>query len=112
MNKTLWQYYMDTAATITDRALDGIDTLEQWERERPRRREEFLRSMSLHDLPACDLEERCYGEFSGPGYHAYRLAYQLLPGIWGTGNLLLPDPLPAGRLPAVLFANGHNSSAD
>ncbi|MHB0935000.1 MAG: alpha/beta hydrolase family protein [Armatimonadota bacterium] len=111
MNKTLWQHYVDTAAAITDRALDGIDTLEQWERERPRRREEFLRAMSLHDIPFCDLAERCYGEFSGPGYHAFRLAYQLLPDVWGTGNLLLPDPLPDGQLPAVLFANGHNSSA-
>ena len=111
MNKTLWQYYVDTAAAITDRALVGIDTLEQWERERPRRREEFLRSMSLHDMPACDLKVTDYGEFRGPGYRALRLAYQLLPDVWGTGNLLLPDPLPAGRLPAVLFVNGHNSSA-
>ncbi len=29
MNKTLWQYYVDTAATITDRALEEIDTLQQ-----------------------------------------------------------------------------------
>lgn len=111
MNKTLWQYYVDMAAAITDRALEGIDTLGQWERERPRRREQFLRSMSLHDLPRCDLSVTCHGEFAGPGYRAHRLAYQLLPGVWGTGNLLLPEPLPAGPVPAVLFANGHNSSA-
>ncbi|MHB0936590.1 MAG: alpha/beta hydrolase family protein [Armatimonadota bacterium] len=111
MNKTLWQYYVDTAADITDRALDGITTLEQWQRERPRRREEFLRSMGVHDVPACDLAVTCHGEFSGPGYRAYRLAYQLLPDAWGTGNLLLPDPLPVEPVPAVLFANGHNSSA-
>jgi dienelactone hydrolase len=62
-------------------------------------------------MPACDLKVTDYGEFRGPGYRALRLAYQLLPDVWGTGNLLLPDPLPAGRLPAVLFVNGHNSSA-
>jgi dienelactone hydrolase len=111
MNKTLWQYFVDAAATITDHALDGIDTLDQWERERPRRRDEFLRSMGLHDAPTCDLAVTQHGEFAGPGYRALRLAYQLLPGVWSTGNLLLPDPLPAGLLPAVLFANGHNSSA-
>ncbi len=43
MNKTLWQYYVDTAAGITDRALEGITSLEEWQRQRPRRREEFLR---------------------------------------------------------------------
>ncbi len=111
MNQTLWQYYVDTAAAITNRALEGIGTLEQWQRERPRRREEFLRAMGLHELPPCDLAVTDYGEFTGPGYRAYRLAYQLLPDVWGTGNLLLPDPLPADRVPAVLFANGHNSSA-
>jgi len=34
MNKTLWQYYVDTAAGISDEALAEIDTLEQWRRER------------------------------------------------------------------------------
>jgi len=36
VNKTLWQDYVDAAAEITDHALDEIDTLEQWECERPR----------------------------------------------------------------------------
>jgi len=111
MNKTLWQYYVDTAAEITDNALAGIDTRERWERERPRRREEFLRSMGLHAVPDCDLQVTCYGEFAGPGYKAYRLAYQLLPEVWGTGNLLLPDPLPAQPVPAVLHPWGHSASA-
>ena len=102
MNKTLWQYYVDTAAEITDHALDGITSLDQWQRERPRRREEFLRSMGLQAVPACDLAVTCYGEFAGPGYRAYRLAYQLLPDVWGTGNLLLPDPLPARPVPAAV----------
>ena len=111
MNKTLWQYYVDTAAEISDSALRDIATLEQWQRQRPQRREEFLRSMGLHEVLPCDLAVTCHGEFSGPGYRALRLAYQLLPDVWGTGNLLLPDPMPTGRLPAVLYANGHNSSA-
>jgi len=111
MNKTLWQYYVDTAADITDRALDGITTLDQWQHERTRRREQFLRSMGVHDVPSCDLAVTCHGELSGPGYRAFRLAYQLLPDVWGTGNLLLPDPLPAHPVPAVLHPCGHCSSA-
>ena len=34
VNKTLWQYYVDTAAEITDRALEGIASLEEWQRQR------------------------------------------------------------------------------
>jgi dienelactone hydrolase len=111
MNKTLWQYYVDAAADISDRALADIATLDQWQRERPRRREEFLRSMGLHDVPACDLAVTCHGEFAGPGYRAFRMAYQILPDVWGTGNLLLPDPLPARLVPAVLHPCGHSASA-
>ena len=110
MNKTLWQYYLDTAAAISDGALTAIDSLDQWRRERPRRRAELLRAMGLHDLPPVDLQTTIYGESRGDGYRLLRLAYQLLPDVWGTGNLLLPDPLPAAALPAVLHVCGHTSS--
>ena len=66
--------------------------------------------MGLHDVPSCDLAVTCYGEFAGPGFRAYRLAYQILPDAWGTGNLYLPDPLPAYPVPAVLNACGHCAS--
>lgn len=69
-----------------------------------------MRSMGLHDVPSCELAVTCTGEFDGPGYRAYRLAYQLLPDAWGTGNLLLPDPLPAEPVPAVLHPCGHSAS--
>jgi len=36
MKRTLWQYHVDTAAEVTDDALDEIDTLEPWEGELPR----------------------------------------------------------------------------
>lgn len=109
-NKTLWQYYVDAAAAITDHALEEITTLNQWESERARRREEFFSSMGLHAIPRCELAVTPCGEFRGPGYRVLRLAYQILPDAWGTGNLYLPDPLPAGPAPAVLNACGHTAS--
>ncbi len=110
MNKTLWQYYVDQAADISDRALAEIDSLDRWQRERSRRRREFFRSMGLQDLPSCDLDVRETGSFTGEGYRVLRLAYRILPDVWGTCNLWQPDPLPATPRPAVLRVCGHTSS--
>ena len=111
MNKTLWQYYVDTAAKITDRALSSVSSFDEWKRERPVRRQEFLRAMGLWTLPIDAPTIIQQGEFCGPGYRAVRLAYTILPDVWGTGNLLLPDPLPDTPCPAILHPWGHSASA-
>lgn len=67
--------------------------------------------MGLGSLPEDSPEITAHGAFRGPGYRAERLAYTLLPGVWSTGNLLLPDPLPDAPCPAVLHPWGHSASA-
>jgi len=108
MGTTLWDYILRKAEEITDGALEGIDSLEDWERERPKRYSEFMRSAGLDPMPEkCELEPTPYGEFRGEGYRAVKMAYQILPDCWGTGTLYYPDPLPGGKLPAVLYVSGH-----
>ena len=111
MNKTLWQYYVDRAEKITNRALTGASSLDSWKRERSVRHREFMRSMGLWSLPTGGPDIIQQGEFRGPGYRALRLAYSILPDVWGTGNLLLPDPLPNAPCPAILHPWGHSASA-
>jgi len=109
MGITLWQYYVDLATRISDTALADVETLSDWQGRREQTRREFFVSMGLAELPErCDLCLTGHGEFSGKGYRARKVAYQILPDCWGTANLYLPDPLPAGRLPAVHYACGHH----
>jgi dienelactone hydrolase len=109
MGKTLWQYYVDIATRITDSALEHIKTLDQWEKERDARKREFFISMALHPVPTrCDLKITLFGEFSGPGFRARKIAYQILPDCWSSGHFFLPEPLPEKQVPAVLYVCGHS----
>jgi len=110
MGITLWDYILRRAEEVTDRALEGIGTLEEWERLRPERYREFMISMGLEPMPErCELEPTTYGEFEGEGYRAVKVAYRILPDCWGTGTIYYPDPLPGGRLPAILYVSGHKA---
>ena len=35
------------------------------------------------------------------------MAYQILPDVWGAAHIYRPDPMPEGKLPAVLYVCGH-----
>ena len=47
MGATMWDYYLSLAAGISDRALEGINSLEDWEAFRPELYRQFMRSMGL-----------------------------------------------------------------
>ncbi len=106
--KTLWQSLCETTEAMARDAFRDIRSLADWQRERPRRKTEFLRALGLDPLPQrCPLQVTPCGTFQGPGYRAEKFGYQLLPDCWNSGTLYLPDPLPPGRLPAVLYVCGH-----
>ena len=110
MGKTLWQYVVSKAKSISEGALGGIETIEDWEKSRKKRREELLKSAGLYPLPTrTDLCLRRHGEFRGEGYRAVKVSYQILPECWGSGTVYYPDPLPEDRLPGVLYVSGHRA---
>lgn len=109
MGTTLWDYYVRTASEITSRSLEGIKTLEDWNRERASRLVQFYQAMGLHPLPErCDLKPRITGEFAGEGYRAQKVSFQILPDVHATANVYRPHPLPEARLPAVVYVCGHH----
>lgn len=109
MGTTLWDYYVRTASEITSRSLEGINTLEDWNRERASRLVQFYQAMGLHPLPErCDLKPRITGEFAGEGYRAQKVSFQILPDVHATANVYRPHPLPEARLPAVVYVCGHH----
>ncbi len=113
MGITLWQYYLNRAAELANNVFAGINTLDDWERVREQVRKDFFKSIGLWPVPEkCDLKITETGEFSGKGYRAKKLAYQIFPDCFSSANFYLPSPLPDGtdKLPAVLFVCGHHSS--
>jgi dienelactone hydrolase len=109
MGSTLWDYYARVARRISDHALEDITTLDQWQRQRDERLKQFRTMMGLEPMPErCDLSPRVYGGFSGDGYRAEKVAFEILPGVHATANLYRPDPMPVGCLPAVLYVCGHH----
>jgi len=110
VGSTLWDYYARAARRISDRALEDIATLDQWQRQREDRLKQFRTMMGLEPMPdRCDLRPRAFGDFSGDGYRAEKVAFEILPDIHATANLYRPDPMPAGRLPVVLYVCGHHA---
>jgi len=108
MGGTFWDYIARTATRITERAFEGIKTLQDWRGERDGRLKEFMKMMGLDPMPEkCDLDPQTLGEFPGEGYRVEKVAYRILPEVWGTAHIYRPDPMPDGKLPAVLYVCGH-----
>ncbi len=113
MGITLWQYYLNRAANLAKNVFSGIESLEDWEKARHQVKNDFFRSIGLWPMPErCELKITETGEFSGKGYRAKKLAYQIFPDCWSSANFYLPDPMPesSDKLPAVLFVCGHHPS--
>lgn len=97
-----------TAAEISERALTEVNSLEDWQRQRPRRRSEVLYMLGLDPLPRrTPLKARITGVLERPGYRIEKVAFQSLPGLYVTANLYLPANA-SGPLPAVLYVCGHS----
>lgn len=108
MSITLWQSLINRAEEMAGSAFEDIHTLEGWKQIRPKRHQEFMRSLGLDPLPArCDLGVADYGEFGGDGFRARRIAFQILPDCWSSACVYYPEPLPAGPAPGVLYVCGH-----
>ena len=97
-----------TAAEISARTLDDVNSLEDWQRQRPERRSELLYMLGLDPLPRrTPLKARITGTLERPSYRIEKLVFQSLPGFYVTGNFYLPANA-SGPLPAVLYVCGHS----
>lgn len=108
MGVSLWQSLVDGTHQMVDQAFSDIESAADWERERPARHREFLRALGVDPLPErCDPQVTDYGTFSGEGYQARKLGFQILADCWGSATIYYPDPLPDKPAPAVLYVCGH-----
>ncbi|MFN7804791.1 MAG: hypothetical protein ACK5TO_12290, partial [Planctomycetaceae bacterium] len=84
-------------------------TAEEWDSLRAPLREQYLDMLGLWPLPErTPLKPVVTKTLQRDGFLVQNVHFQSKPGLYVTGNLYLPNPMPQGKLPAVLYVCGHS----
>ena len=109
-SKNIRSYLLNAAKEITDNSINGIRSLENWEKIKASRHSEFIEMLGMQDMPLnserCDLNVKITGRIQRDGYHIEKLYYESLPGLYVPANLYVPDNIKE-PVPAVLYLCGH-----
>jgi dienelactone hydrolase len=107
---------LETAA-LSRHFADGAQTRQEWEARRERLKSEYLEMLGLWPLPErTPLQATITGKLERDLFRVEKVHFQSRPGLYVTGNLYLPNPLPkpgpqgagSGKRPAVLYVCGHS----
>ncbi len=103
-------YLARVANRLHDKFLEGVESADDWNRLRPRYKDEYLYMLGLAPEPEkTPLQATVTGTVDGLGYHVVNLHYQSVPSLYVTANLYRPSANREGkRLPAVLYVCGHS----
>lgn len=104
-------YLVDEALRLDDKFLDGVQTKGDWERQKPKLKQDYLEMLGLWPLPErTPLEPKITGTIErDEGFVIEKLHFQSRPKLYVTGNLYRPKTMKAGeKLPAVLYVCGHS----
>ncbi len=105
------EYFASETTKLSDATFAGIETLEDWERERAGYRDELREMLGLDPPPErTDLHPVVTGTLQsdevGDEFVVEKLHFQSLPGLYVTANLYRPTQLTE-PLPAILYVCGH-----
>ena len=107
-DRMMQEYLAQETKKITAAFMAGIRSKEDWERVRPRLKEEYFYMLGLWPLPEkTPLNATVTGTLERPTFKVEKLHFQSMPGLYVTGNLYLPKKIE-GRLPAILYLCGHS----
>ncbi len=107
-DRMMEEYLAQETKKITATFMAGIHSKEDWERVRPRLKEEYFYMLGLWPLPdKTPLNATVTGTLERPTFKVEKLHFQSVPGLYVTGNLYLPKKME-GRLPAILYLCGHS----
>ena len=102
------KYLADRTDELAKRELDGAKTLAEWEKRRPRLRQEYFYMLGLWPLPEkTPLHPTVTGTLEHEGVIIEKLHFQSRPQLYVTGNLYRPRET-RGKLPAILYVCGHS----
>jgi dienelactone hydrolase len=109
-DEMIQRYLAREAQKIHDGFLQGVKSTEDWQKLRPRYKQEYFHMLGLWPMPPkSPLHATVTGTLKGDGYVVEMLHYQSQPRLYVTGNLYRPAKVNQGeRLPAVLYVCGHS----
>jgi dienelactone hydrolase len=104
------EYLSSETQKIHNRFLRDVKSAENWEKLRPKYKQEYLYMLGLWPLPPrTPLKATITGTLEGDGYVIDMLGYQSRPRLYVTANLYRPTNVKEDeRLPAVLYVCGHS----
>lgn len=101
-------YFRREVQRIADASLADVKTRDDWHKQLPERRRQFLDMLGLWPLPPrTDLHAAVTGKIETDAFTVEKLHFQSLPGLYVTANLYLPKKA-AFPVPAVLYLCGHS----
>jgi len=106
------QAYLAREAIALEKSfLEGIKTLEDWQKRLPEYQQQYYYMLGLWPLPEkTPLEPRITGTLKRDGYVVEKLHFQSRPRLYVTGNLYRPAEIkPGEKLPTVLYVCGHSN---
>lgn len=96
------------ASGMTARCLADVNSVKDWEKQRPEMRRELLEMLGLDPLPErTRLHAQITGTLDRDLYRIEKVVFQSSPGLYVTGNFYVPKS-PAKKLPTILYLCGHS----
>ena len=103
-------YLCNEASKITHGSLEEIETLDQWEKVKEERYQEFIEMIGMQDMPLngerSPLNVTYTGTIKAKKYRVEKLYYESMPGLYVPANLYIPNGLKK-KAPAILYVCGH-----
>jgi cephalosporin-C deacetylase-like acetyl esterase len=104
------KYLSAEVARISKKELDGATTRAEWEKRRPRLKQEYFEMLGLWPLPEkTPLHATVTGTVDGDDIVVEKVHFQSKPGLYVTGNLYRPKKIDK-KMPAVLYVCGHSGA--
>lgn len=109
-DQMIQSYLAQEARKLEIDFLGDIKSAQDWERERPRLKQEYFEMLGLWPMPEkTDLKATITHTLDRGDYRIDMLHYQSRPGLYVTGNLFRPAKIEAGaKLPAIFYVCGHS----
>jgi cephalosporin-C deacetylase-like acetyl esterase len=107
-DRMLAEYFRAETASLADRCLADVHSLEDWTSRRDEYRRQLAEMLGLDPLPPrTDLKAVVTGKHETQWFTVENLHFQSRPGLYVTGNLYVPKNLDKAA-PAVLYVCGHS----
>lgn len=104
----LQAYFEAQVAEIESGCLSDVSTLEDWQKQKDRRRAELFDMLGLAPLPEkTPLRASVTGLVEEQDFLVEKLHFQSLPGLYVTANFYRPKSAE-GPLPTILYVCGHS----